>query len=249
MTVSIDRFVQVLSDEIEKSAGSPADLQFTVAEIYQRLIPYRTHRDRLGVEMNGDYEDALLRLLAGEGEFLLLESEAARNRIRQELAQSNPNTGIYREFAAVGVRLNPGRVPARTVFPAAEEPDTRPIQTSLEALGIEEPTPSRRQGASGPSGGKTADSTDTRGEVPLTGKGEGTRMAGGAPAPDSVAPSRHQGSGGNACPDCGGELPDRDSLRFCPHCGTNVLLAPCTSCGEVLERSWKFCLSCGTPAR
>lgn len=249
MTVSIDRFVQVLSDEIEKSGTPPADLQFTVAEIYQRLIPYRTHRDRLGVEMNGDYEDALLRLLAGEGEFLLLESEAARNRIRQEIAQSNPNTGIYREFAAVGVRLNPGRVPAPTGFPTAEKADTRPIQTSLEALGVEEPAPSRRQGSSSQSGKRIDDPADSGGEAPVTGKGEGARMAGGIPAPESAAESRNQGSGGSACPDCGGDLPVRDSLRFCPHCGTNVLLAPCTSCGEVLERSWKFCLSCGTPTR
>jgi hypothetical protein len=53
----------------------------------------------------------------------------------------------------------------------------------------------------------------------------------------------------NPCPGCGVELPQRDSLRFCPHCGTNVLLAPCSECGEILERSWKYCLSCGTSTR
>ena len=55
---------------------------FTVAEIYQNLVPYGLHRDRIGVEMNGDYEDALLRLLAGEGGYLILESEAALRNLR-----------------------------------------------------------------------------------------------------------------------------------------------------------------------
>jgi len=56
--------------------------------------------------MNGDYEDALLRLLAGEGGFLILESEPALRDLRTELETSNPNTGLYREFAAIDVRLN-----------------------------------------------------------------------------------------------------------------------------------------------
>jgi hypothetical protein len=202
MTASIDRFFQVLCEEIEGSARSAENHQFTVAEIYQSLIPYRTHRDRLGVEMNGDYEDALLRLLAGEGEFLLLESEAARSRIRQELAQSNPNTGIYREFAAVGVRLNPGRVEDRPASRPALATESAPIRTPAET-----------------------------------------------PAPVAATPARKSAGSARACPDCGGDLPARDSLRFCPHCGTNVLLAPCTACGEILERSWKFCLSCGTATR
>ena len=63
------------------------------------------HVDRIGVEMNGDYVDALLRLLAGERGLLLLESEHALRELRDELDSSNPNTGLYREFAAVDVRL------------------------------------------------------------------------------------------------------------------------------------------------
>lgn len=113
----LDRFFDALVREIRKSR--PGDLQssFTVAEIYQNLVPYRTHRDIIGVEINGDYEDALLRLLAGEGEFLEMESQAARKRIQEELRSSNPNTTIYREFAAAEVRLHRAR--ARIL--AAEE--------------------------------------------------------------------------------------------------------------------------------
>jgi hypothetical protein len=60
--------------------------------------------------MNADYEDALLRLLAGEGGFLVLESDPALQKIRSELELANPNTAVYREYAAVDVRLNQSRL-------------------------------------------------------------------------------------------------------------------------------------------
>ena len=106
------RFHQVLVREIRESRPEYLEQPFTVAEIYQNLVPYRTHRDLIGVEMNGDYEDALLRLLAGEGNYLLLESDVARREIREELEGPNPNTGLFRDFAAADVRLNPDRMPA-----------------------------------------------------------------------------------------------------------------------------------------
>ena len=60
--------------------------------------------------MNGDYEHALLRLLAGEGDYLTIESRTARQEIREELDSPNPNTGLYRDFAAADVRLNPDMI-------------------------------------------------------------------------------------------------------------------------------------------
>jgi hypothetical protein len=108
---AVHRFHQALVNEIRTQRPEYLSGMFTVAEIYQALVPYRTHRGLVGVELNGDYEDALLRLLAGEGDLLLLESEPARLRILDELKRADPNTGIYREFAALGVRLNPKHTP------------------------------------------------------------------------------------------------------------------------------------------
>lgn len=115
---SLQRFHLALVEALRERG--PADLErpFTVAEIYQDLVPYRTHRDMLGVEMNGDYEHILLRLLSGEGSLLRLESEHALAEIREELDALDPNTGLYREFAAVDVRLNPASIPEGGVAPA-----------------------------------------------------------------------------------------------------------------------------------
>ncbi|TVR64948.1 MAG: hypothetical protein EA422_05250 [Gemmatimonadales bacterium] len=127
----VDRFFSVLVQEIRNRVPAYLESSFTVAEIYQTLVPYRTHRDRIGAEMNGDYEDALLRLLAGEGDYLALESDAARQRLRREADSSHPNTGLYREYAAVGVRLN-----ARKASEVSMRRETSGAQGGREGSGV-----------------------------------------------------------------------------------------------------------------
>lgn len=220
-TKLVERFHRILVEEIHRGAPEYLEGSFTVAEIYQSLVPYRTHRDRLGVRMNGDYEDALLRLLAGQGDFLILESDPACAQIRRELDQSNPNTGIYREFAAVGVRLNPARL--ASISPRAVDEDReRGIQATLDA----------GEGSSETAPRETSTAETEKDSVPPT-KREGPS---GGPTVDH-------------CPECDGALPDRENLRFCPRCGANLFVVPCRHCGEPLERGWLYCVSCGEPAK
>ena len=73
----LERFHRALIEEIQTRRPEYLTSPFTVAEIYQNLVPYRTHRDRIGIEMNGDYEDALIRLLAGEGGYLIPNADPA----------------------------------------------------------------------------------------------------------------------------------------------------------------------------
>jgi len=190
----VGRFYRVLVESIHERA--PADLKrsFTVAEIYQSLVPCRTHRDRLALTMNEDYDQALLRLLAGEGDFLILESEPARKRIQKELKSRNPNVGIYREFAAAEVRLDLSR-----------------LTDALEVSSVIEMPPGVSQ----------------------------------AEAVENGAVLVEELVGTSACPGCEEVLPVRESMKFCPHCGIDTLEAPCRSCGEVLDREWRFCVACG----
>lgn len=101
----VERLYEALVEEVSRTRPDLLHETFTVAEIYQNLVPYRTHRERVGAEMNGDYEHALLRLLAGEGGYVILESDAARERLEEELNSIHPDTGVYRNFAACEVRL------------------------------------------------------------------------------------------------------------------------------------------------
>lgn len=271
----VDRFFSTLVDEIREQEPSYLKAPFTVAEIYQTLVPYRTHRDRIGAELNGDYEDALLRLLAGEKDYLELESDTARERIRLELRSSNPNTGLYREYAAVGVRLNPEKLPeaGEEAGPSDEELDTlvgRALDSARragadddlrlddllgEALDDDDPetdeAASEEPDSSG-SGTAVVKSSPTEAVTP-----EKKRQATRSPEPaaasdrvnvDAIPEDVDMNEVPDACPECSRTLPSREGLRFCAFCGVNVFVVPCSSCDEVIERDWSFCVICGAAA-
>jgi len=228
---TLQRFFHALVDALRERSPSDLSGPFTVAEIYQDLVPYRTHRDRLGVEMNGDYEHALLRLLAGHGDYLRIESEHALKEIRTELEGLNPNTSVYRDFAAVDVRIDSDALPDEGDL--VTEPDEDFVMETVASL------------------------ADDAGAVPDTSEAETAFVDGAAPGTSEPVPGEADRDGAGAGPGsaasgscgwCGAELPERDGVVFCPFCGENQALAPCGSCGEALEADWEFCISCGVRA-
>jgi hypothetical protein len=198
------RFRELLVEEIRGQFPDYLRSPFTVAEIYQSILPYRLHRDQIGVTQSGDYDEALLRLLSGDPEGVELEPASVRDRIRRELATGNPNMAMVREFAALSVRL-------RGV--ALEESAQPEAQPKAESRAEAPPLP--------------------------------PELVSSAPGP-AAHPPLH---GGAPCPECSKPLPQRDSLRFCPHCGENVHEMPCKGCGEILDRGWAFCVACGESTR
>jgi len=273
----VDRFFSTLVEEIREQEPSYLDAPFTVAEIYQTLVPYRTHRDRIGAELNGDYEDALLRLLAGEKDYLELESDTARERIRLELRSSNPNTGLYREYAAVGVRLNPEKLPEAgdEAGPTDKELDTlvgRALDSARRAGADDDLRLDDLLGEALDDDGGEAD--EAASEEPDS-SGSGTSVVKSSPAPtqagtaekkrdaarssepasasdrvnaDAIPEDVDMNEVPDACPECSRTLPSREGLRFCAYCGVNVFVVPCSSCDEVMERDWSFCVICGAEA-
>jgi len=245
----VDRLFRVLVAEIEDRRPEFLRESFTVSRIYQDLVPYRTHRDRIGVQMNGDYEAALLRLLAGDGDYVRLESEAALRQLRDELESPNPDTGIYREFAAVEVRISPerlgeedeeagpgeggGDVDGSDPESADEGTATRLPGSGTEVAGAEEGE--ARDGAEGNGAGPG----DVSASAPEQEEGSGSTSAeeGDGDGEEFQVPQ--------ACPWCDEVLPSREDLRFCPFCGARADRLPCTSCGAELEVGWRFCIACG----
>jgi predicted RNA-binding Zn-ribbon protein involved in translation (DUF1610 family) len=47
------------------------------------------------------------------------------------------------------------------------------------------------------------------------------------------------------CGQCGGVLPTRRLVKFCPHCGWNQLVTRCPACQSELEAGWRHCITCG----
>jgi hypothetical protein len=259
----LERFHRALIEEIQTQRPEYLTAAFTVAEIYQNLVPYGSHRDRIGVEMNGDYEDALIRLLAGEGGYLILDSEPALDDLRTELQRPNPNTGLYREFAAVDVRLNQAyldlsasaldQLPDLVHELEAEDPVTMSALAPAERnTGFGIVPPGVDIFSDGPPAGGANDGEPASGEEGAARSAARPPLAPEyveAPGPNGDAADAPAGSDRltpTACKWCRADLPERDDLNFCPYCGTDLDLVPCAACGGELEPGWRFCASCGT---
>ncbi len=48
------------------------------------------------------------------------------------------------------------------------------------------------------------------------------------------------------CGFCDSNLPSGRAVKFCPFCGADQTMRPCSACGEALANGWRFCIACGT---
>lgn len=221
----LDRLYRRLADVIRREHPGETQRSLTIAEIYQKLVPYRGVRAELGFSELPEYEHTLLRLLAGERDYVRVDLPQVREELQRELRAPNPILGIYRDYAAVAVHLNlearPGSGSGRSdpptpPFPAAREPaETRTMPMPPPVVPAPPPAPPAPEARPAPAAPE-------------------------APAAPGVT---------GRCRSCGEMLPPGREIRFCPHCGESQKLAPCRACGTALEPEWKFCIRCGFPRR
>jgi hypothetical protein len=98
--------VNVLADQ------SPARLRgpVQVADLYLKIIPYKSCKTVLRFDTNQDYEMALLRLLAGHHDLASVEPREAQSAMLHEAESVNPDPGAFRQFAAAQVTFSPAGV-------------------------------------------------------------------------------------------------------------------------------------------
>jgi len=207
----------------ELADRDPARLRgsFQVAELYQQIVPYRTHRNLLGFGTHQDYEGAILGLLAGLGGYATVEPDEVRQTLAAELASPNPDPTLFREFAGARVRLDAGRV--REVLADGNEAYAPPAAPS--PLPLNPPTPPA------PPRGPAFELAEEPAAPPIT----AAHISAAPPATGAVP-----------CGACGADLPDDRTVIFCPFCGRAVGAPTCRRCGDELRAGWKFCPRCGT---
>lgn len=130
---SLDRLYRRIADVLLREPATAV----TVGDLYQHLVPYRTVRAELGFGELAEYEHALLRLLSGERDYLVVERADVQEEFQRELRTPNPILGIYRDYAEVGVYLNPyaPEVPAPDLTaPPAAAPAAGPTPAMAAAL-------------------------------------------------------------------------------------------------------------------
>lgn len=124
MADELDRLFHRLVEVLKETRGPQWLAPFRVGELYRDLIPYPRVRTPLGFWSHGDYEVALLRLLAGERGYLSADVDDVREACARELAEPVPDCGIYRRFEDARLRVNPRAVP-RDEFPPGPAPHPR----------------------------------------------------------------------------------------------------------------------------
>jgi hypothetical protein len=154
-----ERLVDVLLDRNPDAWPEP----LTVADLHERIIPYRTSRARLGFDSLQDYDMALLRLLAGEREYATVEPREVRESLAREAAGSYPDPGAFRAFPAATVRLNPAAVQAVL---DAREAYAPPVPSVPVDRGPPEPPPLPPAARFAPSGNPAAACAQCDGSLP-----------------------------------------------------------------------------------
>src|SRR5437870_9706245 len=96
------RLVQALADTGPGRLAVP----FATAELYERLVPYRSNRAKLNVATHQDYEMTVLRLLAGERGYARLEPGDVQEALQREAKTANPDTALFRNFPDAQVMIN-----------------------------------------------------------------------------------------------------------------------------------------------
>lgn len=244
----IDRLHARLTTEVEREPDGRA-APLTVGDVYQRLVPYRAIRGEMGIMELAQYEDALLRLLAGERGYVRVDDEAAREELQRELASTNPILGVYRDYAGAPLTLlRPGGSGAPVPSGPAGRPS--PPDATEEAPGPGRPTldhtaeayPVAAQHAGSRPGARAA-SEPAPPAIPARPATEGRAGAGG---PSVSSPGA---AAAGPCRRCGEPLPDEEDVRFCPACGEDQREVPCDRCGSRLRDEWRFCIRCGAPRR
>lgn len=222
----VDRIFRYLVNHLSTNAPRYLERPFQISELYQRLIPYRHHRDALRFDTIEDYETAILRLLAGERGYARVQPEDVQRALADEAALPNPTPGAFREYAAATMTLSPDavrrivRVEADYAPPSVQEPAS-PFQVS--AVVAEPPN-------------APADAAPTSPAYPTF------------PLTDVASPHDlpfEHVEGTEDCPGCGEPLPQDREVHFCPFCGLRLGEVACRHCGEPLAPEWRFCVACG----
>src|SRR2546428_11479359 len=95
MPDDLDRLFERLVTVLASDAPGRLAVPFPAAEVYERLVPYRSNRSTLKVATHQDYEMAVLRPLPGERGYASPEPAPGREaRERGAPPKKPPNGGV-----------------------------------------------------------------------------------------------------------------------------------------------------------
>ncbi|CAN5193692.1 hypothetical protein BH23GEM2_BH23GEM2_23830 [soil metagenome] len=230
----LDRLFHRLVNNIRSRNPAHLTLPFTVAELYEQIVPYRHNRRELGIETNQDYEVTVTRLLSGERGYLLGD-ESMQESLRRELESHDPDVSAFREFPTAEVSISPSAL--QSVGAAPRRPaQAAEAETSAAAASAQQASGNRESPAESVRARQTDSPSDESVTAPAARASSSSRIPREAFSPDA------------GCRFCGATLPEGKQVKFCPNCGQNLSINRCPACGSEIEAGWKFCITCGRAA-
>lgn len=238
MSDELDRLFECLVQALSQDARLA--LPFPAADLYERLVPYRSNRSRLKVATHQDYEMTVLRLLAGERGLVQLDPPDIREGMQREVTAANPDTAFFRNFPDARVMIN--RFAAERVLRGdaagyAPPPAVRTMEPELDGEETEEDEPISW----------TSENPIPPVEFPAAARADIEDAPGFEPsAPAFELADAEEAVPPRQCPYCGGSLPANRKVNFCPHCGQPPSgELKCPACGSEVDVGWAYCIGCG----
>jgi hypothetical protein len=207
----------VLTAQAADAIARPIDL----GELMDTFVPYKAARRDGMIETNDDYLHVVMRLVAGEREFVFAD-DLMQDDLRNELATSNPDLGLLRTYLNATVRLSSTSV--ERVLGGDTKIDLRPSTPIASSVVLEEPVARISDPVAAPVPDPIADT------------------------PAVPAPSTPRATHAHDCPYCAQVLPTGRDAQYCPNCGINLKTRRCPGCSTEIESAWKFCVTCGRSA-
>ncbi len=246
---ALDPLFRLLARVLAASTPPRLHEPISINELMDAIVPYRLVRRELGVDTSEDYETLILRLCAGEGGFAHAEA-ATQAALQAELAKPLPDLALLRVYGDTHVVLR--------TDPLIAARDDRPEERYAP--------PGRQAPVEEPEG--VEDETDEE-EVPGVGEPEADTDDAWLPDPvfeaNASAISERKAEAPTEagfparpsdpekaqvrCPFCGGLLPPRMMINFCPHCGMGQDVGTCRNCGADMDVGWRYCVNCGEEAQ
>jgi Double zinc ribbon len=230
MTDDLDRLFERLVRVLASDAPGRLAVPFPAAEVYERLVPYRSNRSTLRVATHQDYEMAVLRLLGGERGYVSLEPTEVQQALQREAGEQNPDTGLFRQFPDAILSLN--RLAAERflrgdrAYAPAPPPPTASAATSATATRprVEAGEPEEEVEQDEPEESAASRATSSASPFELAEQTETPRQ----------------------CPYCGETVPANRKVNFCPQCGQPPSgELRCPACGSEVDVGWRYCVGCG----
>jgi len=218
----LERFVRRMVQVLQSRDPSAVHQPVSVAELRERLLPYRIHRKALGLFSSEEYELVVLRLCAEEGGYVRTFPPDVAKLCQVETASPNPDLRLVEQIGDTTVQIGAGtltrilsRVNLSESAPTAPSAVTPPESHPEESMPKPGPTPSPKP------------------QQPV---------AAPVTSPTTMAtPSALQ------CRFCSEALPPGRPVVYCPFCGRRILPVICSRCRTELEPEWKHCITCGRP--